>query len=204
MACPSRAAGFTFGAFLLVIAPIFTTSAVAAQDISVAVAPGTRIRVLRTGDDTPQEATFVSFDHDTLLLKPGGCCIVDSIPIESITAVDVSGGIGVSAGRVAGGIVFGALAGTVVGWGVGNVACSMPESGELCGLGVALLATALGAGGAVLGVVWGIESKVERWERIYPPGDVALLVAPTSEGGISVGASIPIDMGSPLRHAKHE
>ena len=62
----------------------------------------------------------------------------------------------------------------------------------------------LGAGGAVLGALWGMEPKVERWERIYPPTGASLLIAPTPHGGLAIGAAIPLDFGAPNRVASRE
>ncbi|HEY9429030.1 MAG TPA: hypothetical protein VIR34_17855 [Gemmatimonadaceae bacterium] len=187
-------------------AAITCVSAIAcgAQTPTVAAEPGARIRVLRAGDRIPQEATLLSFDNDTLIMALDGCCIVDTIPRASLSAVDVSRGVGVSPGRVAGGIVFGGFAGVVAGWAVTEVGCSLPDSSELCGLGIAVWPVVLGAGGAVLGALWGMEPKVERWERIYPPTGASLLIAPTPHGGLAIGAAIPLDFGAPNRVASRE
>lgn len=163
--------------------------------------PGARIRVLRTGDRTAQEATLVSLDQESLTIQPGGCCIVDTMPIESVAAIDVSRGIGISAGRVASGMLVGALAGGVAGWVVGEAGCHGLDSNELCGIGIVVWPMILGAGGAVLGALWGIERKVERWERVYPPTHASILMAPTLHGGLALGAAIPFDIGSPNRAA---
>lgn len=170
----------------------------------MAAEPGAHIRVLRAGDSTPQEATLLSFEHDTLIMELGDCCVVDTIPGASLATVDVSRGVGISAGRVAGGMAFGALAGVVAAWAVTEVGCRLPDSNELCGIGFELWSVVLGTGGAALGALWGIESKVERWERIYPPTSASLLIAPTSHGGLAIGATIPLDFGSPNRVASRD
>jgi hypothetical protein len=54
----------------------------------------------------------------------------------------------------------------------------------------------LGAGGVVCGALWGLESKTEEWERVYPPERVSLLVAPNPEGGLSVGLRLSLRTGS--------
>lgn len=192
-----RFAQFGFAAAVSCISAI----ACGAQAPSVAAEPGARIRVLRTGDRTPQEATLLSFDHDTLIMELGDCCIVDTIPTTSLAAVDVSRGAGIDAGRVLGGMTWGLLAGLGAGWLVTEVGCRVSDGNELCALGFLKWGTILGAGGLVAGILWGTEGDSERWERIYPPTDASLLIAPTSHGGLAIGAAMPLDFGAPRRAA---
>lgn len=175
-----------------------------AQEMAPPAEHGARIRVLRTGDRTPQEATLVSFDHDTLVMELGDCCVLDTIPTRSLASVDVSRGAGVDAGRVLGGMTWGLLAGLGAGWLVTEVGCRFSDGNELCALGFLKWGTILGAGGLVAGILWGTEGGTERWERIYPPTDAMLLVAPTSRGGLAIGAAIPVDFGSPRRAASRQ
>ena len=165
----------------------------AAQESTAAVDPGTHIRVLRTDSRVPQEATLVAFGRDSLVFQPGGCCVVDTVPLSSLTAVDVRRGVAISEGRVLGGMAWGLLAGLGAGLAVGEVACRAPEAGELCGLGTMKWMTILGASGLIAGALWGAESKVEKWERIYPPRRASLIVAPNMDRGFSIGVVIPLD-----------
>lgn len=158
--------------------------------------PGARIRVLRAGDRVPQEATLVAFGRDTIIIQSGGCCVVDTIPIASLAAVDVSRGMGVDTGRLLGGMTFGLMAGAGAGYAVGALGCRVSDAGELCGLGAMKWMMILGAGGVVAGALWGAESEPERWERIYPPGRASILVAPSSNRGFAIGVVIPLDIGS--------
>ncbi|HEY9448697.1 MAG TPA: hypothetical protein VIQ74_07345 [Gemmatimonadaceae bacterium] len=158
--------------------------------------PGARIRVLRAGDRVPQEATLVAFGRDTMIVQLGGCCAVDTIPIASLAAVDVSRGMGVSESRVLGGMAFGLIAGVGAGWAIGVLGCRAPNAGEFCVLGIPYWATILGAGGLAAGALWGMESKTERWDRIYPPRRASLFVSPSKDRGFAIGVVIPLDIGS--------
>lgn len=173
-----------------------------AQSTVTAAEAGARIRVLRSGDRIPQEATLISFDHDTLIMELGDCCIRDTIPAASLAAVDVSRGRGVDAGRVIGGMTWGLLAGVGAGWLVGQVGCRLSEGNELCALGAVKWSVILGVGGLVAGALWGTEGNAERWERIYPPDQASLLLGPASRGGFAIGVTIPLDAGSSGR-TKH-
>lgn len=166
-----------------------------AQASAVDAAPGSRVRVLRSGDEVPQEATLISFDRGTLVMQPGGCCLVDSIPIDSLVALDVSRGVTLDPGRVLGGMTWGLLAGAGAGWAVGALGCHLPGAGEMCALGAGKWMAILGAGGLVAGMLWGIESKEDDWDRVYPPGEASLLIAPNREHGVMVGVSLPWAMG---------
>lgn len=157
---------------------------------------GARIRVLRTGENVAQDGKFVSLYRDTLVFEPGDCCVTDTTALSTVAAIDLSRGVSVSPGRVLGGMTWGLFAGMGAGWLVGEIGCRQPDSSELCGIGIGVWMAILGAGGLVTGAIWGMESKVERWERIYPPGRAALFVAPSSDSRVLVGVVIPMGIGS--------
>lgn len=162
----------------------------------MAAAPGSRVRVLRIGDDVPQEATLVELRHDILVIQPGGCCAVDTIPIASLATLDVSQGVSVSPTRVLGGMALGGMAGVGAGWLVTVIGCKAPDAPGTCALAGVRWIPLLAVGGIVAGALWGMESTTEQWERIYPPERVSLLVAPSSGGGVSIGLRLPLRIGS--------
>jgi hypothetical protein len=165
-----------------------------AQQRTTVADPGARVRIFRTGSQVPQDATLLEFGHDSVIVQPGGCCTVDTIPLSLLTAVDVSRGVSVDPGHVLGGMALGLMAGVAAGWTIGAVACKSPDAGELCGIGAIYWATILGAGGLTAGALWGMESKVERWDRIYPPRRASIFVAPNADRGFSIGVVIPLDV----------
>jgi hypothetical protein len=144
----------------------------------------------------PQEATLVSFRRDTLVVRPGDCCSLDSIPIDSLETLEVSRGVTTDAGRVFGGMTWGLLAGVGAGWLVGKLGCSVSGAAGTCGLGAGKWMTILGAGGLIAGALWGLESREEHWDRVYPPMGASLQVAPGRNRGILVGVSLPLVLGS--------
>jgi hypothetical protein len=183
-----------FSALLAVAIAIAASTPCSAQDPGLEADSAARIRVLRIGDRVPQDARLVSLRRDTLVYQVGGCCSTDTAALSSLAAIDVSRGIDIGPERVLGGMAFGLLAGMGAGWLVGEVRCSLPDSGELCGIGVGVWMVALGAAGLITGAVWGMESKEERWERIYPPDQASLFVAPAPNHGIAFGVSMPLDV----------
>lgn len=176
----------------LVFAPRNGRAQIAESDAN----PGDRVRVLRAGDQVPQEAMLVSFRRDKLVVQPGDCCSLDSIPIDSLVALDVSRGVTTDAGRIFGGMTWGLLAGVGAGWLVGKLGCSVPGAAGTCALGAGKWMTILGAGGLIAGALWGLESREEEWDRVYPPMGASLHVAPGRSRGILVGVSLPLVLGS--------
>lgn len=151
------------------------------------VPAGARVRVQRAGERGTQDGTFVSLGGDTLIVRPGGGAIADTLPLADVRSIDVSRGVGPDGGRLVGATAFGLLVGAGAGWAAGSLMCR--DSGnELCGLGVLTTMAIGGALGLVAGAVEG-SRPVERWERVYPP-QAALLVAPTRSGGMMVGLSL--------------
>lgn len=151
------------------------------------VPTGARIRVQRVGESGPQDGTFVSLGGDTLIVRPGGGAIADTLPLANVRSLEVSRGVGPDGGRLMAGTAFGFLVGAGVGWGTGIIMCRA-SANEMCGLGVMPMMAIGGVVGLVAGVLEGSRS-VERWERVYPP-QAALLVAPTRSGGMMVGVSL--------------
>ncbi len=184
-------AGTSMFVRLFCVAIVFALAAPCAAQVPVlGVAPGERIRILRVGESVPQDARLVSLGRDGLIFRPGGCCVTDTAVLSSITRIDVSRGAGIDPGRVAEGMAFGGLAGASVGWLVGALGCRLPGAGELCGVGTGVWMAILGAGGVLTGALWGIESKSERWERVYPPVQASLLVTPAPNHGVAFGVAI--------------
>jgi hypothetical protein len=165
-----------------------------AQDLEIYPDSAARIRVLRIGDQVPQDARLVSLRRDTLIYQLGGCCTTDTAALSSLAAIDVSQGVDVDPGRVLGGMTWGLLAGLGAGWLVTEIGCRIPESSELCGLGAARWMPILGGVGLITGAWWGIESKEERWERIYPPAWASLFVSPAPNRGVAVGVSMSLEL----------
>lgn len=164
----------------------------AAQEKTAVADSGAHIRILLAGSRIPQEATLLTFGHDTLIARLGDCCVVDTIALSSLAAVDVRKGISMDAGRVVAGMALGLMAGVGAGWAISEVGCRTSGAGETCGLGAVKWTMILGAGGLVAGALWGAESRVEHWERIYPPTRASIVVAPTSGSGVLVGIAITL------------
>jgi hypothetical protein len=165
-----------------------------AQDPGIHTDSGARIRVLRLGNQLPQDAELIALRRDTLIYQLGECCARDTAALSSLAAIDVSRGGDVDPGRVLGGMTWGLLAGLGAGWLVTAVGCRLPDSSELCGLGAARWMPLLGGIGLITGALWGIESKEERWERIYPPDQASLFVAPSPNHGVAMGVSLSLEL----------
>jgi hypothetical protein len=153
-----------------------------------------RIRVLRIGDQLPQDARLVALRRDTLIYQLGGCCATDTAALASLAAIDVSRGAEVDPGRVFGGMTWGLLAGLGTGWLVTAAGCRLPSANELCALGATRWMPIFGGAGLIVGALWGIESKEERWERIYPPDQVSLFVAPGPDHGVTAGVALSLEL----------
>lgn len=165
-----------------------------AQELGVQPDSAARIRVLRIGDQVPQTARLVSLRRDTLIYQLGGCCATDTAALSSLASIDVSQGVDVDPGHVLGGMTWGLLAGLGAGWLVTAVGCRLPDSSELCGIGAARWMPILGGVGLITGAWWGIESKEEQWERIYPPDQASLFVAPSADHGVIVGVAMSLEL----------
>jgi hypothetical protein len=165
-----------------------------AQDLEVHTDSAARIRVLRVGDEVPQNARLVSLRRDTLIYQLGECCATDTAALSSLAAIDVSQGADIDPGRGLGGMTGGLLAGVGAGWLVTAVGCRLPNSSELCGLGVTRWLPIFGGVGLISGALWGIEAKEERWERIYPPDQASLFVAPAPNHGVAVGVAMSLEL----------
>lgn len=165
-----------------------------AQDLGLEADSAARIRVLRIGDYVPRDGRLVSFRRDTLIYQAGGCCATDTAALSSLAAIDVSRGADIDPGRVLGGMTWGLLAGLGAGWLVTAVGCRLPNSSELCGLGATRWMPIFGGVGLISGALWGIESKEERWERIYPPDQASLYVAPAPSHGVAVGVAMSLEL----------
>ncbi len=165
-----------------------------AQELMAQADSAGRIRVLRVGDQLPHDAKLVALRRDTLIYQAGGCCDTDTAALASLAAIDVSRGAYVDPGRVLGGMTWGLLAGLGAGWLVTAVGCRLPNSSELCGLGATRWMPILGGVGLVTGALWGIESKEERWERIYPPDQASLFVAPAPYHGVVAGVALSLEL----------
>ncbi len=164
-----------------------------AQEVEIYPDSAARIRVLRIGDQVPRDARLVSLRRDTLIYQLDGCCATDTAALSSLAAIDVSQGVDIDPGRVLGGMTWGLLAGLGAGWLVTEIGCRLPDSSELCGLGAARWMPILGGVGLITGAWWGIESKEERWERIYPPAWASLFVSPATNRGVAVGVAISLE-----------
>lgn len=178
----------------LVVVPGSIGAQIPEQVAELGINPGDRVRLLETGHQVPQEATLVSFHRDTLVVQRGSASR-DSIPIASLASLYVSRGISTDAGRVFGGMTWGLLAGVGAGWFVGKVGCSAFGAAGTCGLGVGKWMTILGAGGLVAGALWGLESREEEWDRVYPPMGASLQVTPGQHHDVLVGVSLPLVFG---------
>ncbi len=165
-----------------------------AQDRGLGADSAARIRVLRIGDRVPQDARLVSLRRDTLIYRLGGCCITDTAALSSLAEIDVSRGEDIDPGRVLGGMTWGLLAGLGAGWLVTEIGCRLPESSELCGIGAAKWMPIFGGVGLISGAWWGIESREERWERIYPPAWASLFVSPAPNHGVAVGVAMSLEL----------
>jgi hypothetical protein len=179
---------------------LFTPLAIAAwtpcfaQDPGLGADSAARIRVLRIGDRVPQDGRLVSLRRDTLIYQLGECCVTDTAALSSLAEVDVSRGMDIDPGRVLGGMTWGLLAGLGAGWLVTAVGCRLPDSSELCGPGGARWIPNLGGVGLITGALWGVESKEERWERVYPPEEASLFVAPSANHGVRVGVALSLEL----------
>ncbi|HET7623426.1 MAG TPA: hypothetical protein VFK39_16085 [Gemmatimonadaceae bacterium] len=180
--------------FLAVCVAIAVATPCIAQGLEIYPDSAARIRVLHIGDQLPQDARLVSLRRDTLIYQLGECCATDTAALSSLAAIDVSQGVDVDPGRVLGGMTWGLLAGLGAGWLVTEIGCRLPESSELCGLGAARWMPILGGVGLITGAWWGIESKEERWERIYPPARASLFVSPVPNHGVAVGVALSVEL----------
>lgn len=164
-----------------------------AQEMVTPPDSGARVRLLRAGDRTWQEATFLRVANDTLQFQPPGCCVVEGVPLSGLRVLEVSRGKEISTGRVVNGMLIGTLAGGVVGALAGKLGCDA-HSSEFCGLGEVLF-TYVGAGvGFVVGTGIGLSRQTERWERVYPPERAALWVVPGRSRGVMVGLTVPFEV----------
>ena len=150
------------------------------------LAPGTRIRVTAPGAGANKlVGTFVGARTDTLLVRTRPGWTPQSIPLASVTRLDMSRGRKSLAGAGAGiGGVIGAVSGAVVG--AASCADAFLADPAQCALAGGLV---VGAGGALLGAVVGALGKTDRWEEV-PLDRLRVSFAPQRDGRFGLRLSV--------------
>jgi hypothetical protein len=172
---------------------LLATSACAAS--AQTAAPGSRVRIVPLSDALPTEGFLVAMTPDTVSVHVGLSSTMQSVPMDSVRAIDVSLGIYSNFGHVVRDGAIGLVAGVGVVALIGTGICRHDSNGY-CSLNAAVIAIPVGVLGLVSGVVIARSHKKENWDRIYERSrTTSLLVGPTP-GGVLVGLSIPFGSGA--------
>jgi hypothetical protein len=136
------------------------TSVLEAQR-TVALAPGSKVRIRSQGDAKWRVGRLTGIAPDTIRLQSCDSCSVDAYPLTSLSAIQVS------MGRIRHGLTIGrgAFYGTFIGLGSGWLYAWQRTrgcKGDLCGLDY-LAVPFFGAGGLVIGSAIGSAFRYDDW-----------------------------------------
>jgi len=158
-----------------------------AQQAPVLPRAGSYVRV-RVSDRMKVGTSLWSRD-DTLSL--GYCCGVspDTIPLDSIRAMDVHEGAWNSTKHVVGGMAIGLFGGAGLAYGISEPPCRRQDGDGLCEVGV--VATTVGA--ALVGLIVGgvVGANIDK-KKAWRPVRLRVSVAPDPRSGLRLGLAIPL------------
>ena len=188
-----RRATLTAAALLLALqAPVL------AQESGV-VQPGSRVRVIHHCTETydpgerreqveceEQTGTVASLNSDSLVLNVNNKGTFSSIPLGTVSRLQLSTGRGGAGAR---GALYGGLAGAFVGGLAGLAVCSSVEDSNnspgACAVGGAL---AVSIPGALVGLMIGHSIGKEKWVDV-PVEGIAMSLVPAA-GGVGIGITV--------------
>ena len=127
--------------------------------------------------------TFLAWKADTLVMESNGDTLV--LPLDSVTTIEVSMGLGFSEAHFLTGTVVGFLLGMPIG-----VALAAAIDPEGCRPNCQLAGVYAGAlGGALLGMLIGAAIPGESWEDVSP-SRLGMSFGPQRDGRFGFGASV--------------
>jgi hypothetical protein len=130
---------------------------------TVAVAPGSKIRVQSQGSPKWRVGRLTSIAPDTVRLQSCVACSVDVYSLQSLSAIQVSVGRTRRSSAIARGALFGALIGLGSGWLYGwqhTRGCS--SEAAFCGIDY-IAVPFFGAGGFFIGAAIGSSIQYDDW-----------------------------------------
>ena len=175
----------TLLAALFIVAPTL----LAAQEDTL-VASGERVRVTAPGlSSNPIVGTFDQVNRDTLLLSIDGRAEPISVPISSVSKLEVSAGTKSNFAKGLGiGFLIGATTGALIGAASGDddPSAFMAFTAEEKAVGAGLV---LGLAGGLLGGIIGAVNPSERWEAV-PVDELRIEPSPHVADAVALVASI--------------
>ena len=175
-----------YGAVLVTIALASLTA------LAQVIAPGSHVRIYPLAGTQPSEGSLLAMTSDSLSLHIGSSSIVQTLPMDSVRAIDV--GQGTRARHV---VLRDAALGAAIGIGVvfladRAVCADRHDQSSTCDINAYLFGIPVGIGGALIGAHIGKNGRKEQWKRVFDRERVAkVLVGPTAHHGFAVGLSIP-------------
>jgi hypothetical protein len=158
------------------------------------IEPNARVRVTAPGIGVQMSVgTYLSRADGVMLLAPQSRAGPSTIPLASMTALDVSWGRVSSAGK---GALWGAFAGAFLGGALGALGAGAgtedcwEHSSNPCTVWFATIwAVALGVPALVVGTVAGTLIKTDRWQEV-PLDQLRLGSVPQPDGRYGLGLSV--------------
>ena len=172
-------------ALLVQVVPCSARSSIqVVDDTNWTIVPGKRVRIKAPSVfDRPLVGSIVTVSADSLVLRSEKQSTPLTIPLASVTNLEVSWARESNAGK---GSVIGLLAGAGIGFAIGSTKGPFGDTGSKeTGAGLAAL---FGLGGLMLGGTIGSTIRTEEWEEV-PTDRIRLGLLPHRHGGLALSFS---------------